>query len=194
MADDGVIKFNCEWVDKPLSIQIPDELKYWRDKMHQLKLIGEYADVNIGYGNISLKTGNGFLISGTQTGNVYPIKNSNFSLVTTYDMKLNQVLCEGSVKASAESLTHAAIYEADESIKAVIHIHNKALWDSLIDKVSTSSRDVAYGTASMATEIKRLFNETSAAKEKIIVMGGHEEGIISFGENLEEAGNVILSL
>ena len=193
MADDGVIKFNCDWIDHPLQVEVPFELIAWRDKMHQLGLIGEYAAIKIGYGNISIKTDQGILISGTQTGNVYPIQSTNFSLVTSYSMALNKVSCVGA-KASAESLTHAAVYEADSSIKAVIHIHNKELWDKLIDKVPTSNRNVAYGTASMATEIRRLFKETGVAKEKIIVMGGHEEGIISFGEHLEEAGNVILNL
>jgi L-ribulose-5-phosphate 4-epimerase len=46
----------------------------------------------------------------------------------------------------------------------------------------------------MAKEIKRLFEETSLRSEKIIVMGGHEEGIISFGKNLEEAANVMLDI
>lgn len=194
MADDGVIKFNCDWINKPLSVNVPKELLFWRDKMHQLQLIGEYEDVKIGYGNISFKTDHGFLISGTQTGNIYPIKESDFSLVTAYDVELNKICCEGNVKASAESLTHAAIYSADSSIKAVIHIHNQVLWDNLIDEVPTSNRDVAYGTASMAEEIKRLFRETKVSEDKIIVMGGHQEGLITFGENLEIAGKVILSL
>ena len=59
-------------------------------------------------------------------------------------------------------------------------------------KVPTSDNLVPYGTPEMAKEIKRLFEETSLSNEKIMVMGGHEEGIISFGKNLEEAANVLL--
>ena len=44
----------------------------------------------------------------------------------------------------------------------------------------------------MANEIKRLFDETALNKEKILVMGGHREGIISFGKDLEEAGSILI--
>ncbi|MDF1672500.1 MAG: class II aldolase/adducin family protein, partial [Vicingaceae bacterium] len=102
--------------------------------------------------------------------------------------------CIGKIKASAESLTHAAFYDVDSSIKAVIHIHSRHLWDVLIDKIPTSKREVPYGTSEMASEILRLFKETSIQQEKIMVMGGHDEGIIAFGKNLQEAGKVLLDI
>ena len=191
--EDGVIKFNCNWRNESLPIQVPEELKIWRDKMHQLQLIGEYEETKIGYGNISIKTDKGILISGTQTGNKYPIKSTEFSLITDYSMDLNQVSCMGEIKASAESLTHAAVYECDRTIKAIIHIHNKVLWEQLMDRVPTSNKTVPYGTSKMASEIKRLFSETNLAQEKIMVMAGHEGGIIAFGKNLKEAGQLILN-
>ena len=67
------------------------------------------------------------------------------------------------------------------------------MWGKLIDKVPTSNREIPYGTANMASEIKRLFIETNIAQEKIMVMGGHEEGVITFGKNLKEAGQLILN-
>lgn len=194
MIDEGVIKFNCNWEDNKLPINVPVQLMEWRDKMHELKLIGEYEDIKIGYGNISIQTTLGILISGTQTGNIYPIAAKDFSLVTSYDMAQNSLDCIGKLKASAESLTHAAFYDADSSIKAVIHIHSRDLWDGLIDKIPTSKREVPYGTAEMASEIIRLFKETSIQQNKIMVMGGHDEGIIAFGKNLQEAGKVLLDI
>jgi len=44
----------------------------------------------------------------------------------------------------------------------------------------------------MAENIKRLFREYNLKDDGIIVMGGHREGIISFGKTLESAGNIIL--
>ena len=44
----------------------------------------------------------------------------------------------------------------------------------------------------MAKEMLRLFKETNLARKKIILMGGHEEGIISFGKNLAEADTIVL--
>jgi L-ribulose-5-phosphate 4-epimerase len=190
--DEGYIKFNCEWINQPLSVNVPLELKFWRDKMHKLKQIGHYAEINIGYGNISLKTPDGMIISGTQTGDVYPIQDEHFTLVTHYDINNNSVVCKGPIKASSESMTHAAIYEADTTIKAIIHIHNKELWLKLMNRVPTTKETVPYGTPDMANEIFRLFNETSVNHDKIIVMAGHDEGVIVFGNDLEEAGKTIL--
>jgi len=191
--DEGYIKFNIDWDHQPLSVEVPEELMVWRDKMHELKQIGHYHEINIGYGNISVKTPKGILISGTQTGDVYPIKLEHFTLVDNHDIDKNYVHCVGPVKASSESMTHAAVYEADDSIKAIIHVHNIELWNQLMDVVPTTHKEVPYGTPEMANEIFRLFQETNVKEEKIIVMAGHEEGIISFGKNLDEAGEILLN-
>ena len=192
--EDGVIKFSCDWSQEPLGLPVSVELIQWRDKMHQLGLIGVYEKLGVGYGNISIKTPQGIFISGSQTGHIYPIQGKDFSLIDSYSIEKNQVSCRGEVKASSESLTHAAVYEADDTINAVIHIHHQQLWLDLMDKVPTSSKDVPYGTPQMAGEIKRLFDESTLSQDKIMVMAGHEEGIIAFGKDLEEAGAVILNL
>ena len=44
----------------------------------------------------------------------------------------------------------------------------------------------------MAKEIIRVSRKDSVKDLKIIVMSGHEEGIITFGKDLEEAGNILL--
>ena len=59
-------------------------------------------------------------------------------------------------------------------------------------KVSTTEKNVSYGTPEMAKEIIRLFKQDNLIDKKILVMSGHEEGIISFGANLEEAANILL--
>lgn len=187
--DEGYIKFECNWINKPLPISVPDSLLFWRDKMHQLGLIGYYPQHKVGYGNISIRTKQGILISGTQTGNTYPIKATDFTLVTAYDIKNNNVTCEGTIQASSETLTHAAIYEGDKSVNAVIHIHHLKLWTKLLHRVSTTNKNILYGTPEMANEISRL---ALLKNNKIIVMEGHEEGIIAYGKDLNEAGNVIL--
>jgi ribulose-5-phosphate 4-epimerase/fuculose-1-phosphate aldolase len=193
IIDEGSIKFNCQWINEPLSIIIPAELLNWRDKMYELKQIGYYPELNIGYGNISLKMPQGILISGTQTGNIYPIQPEHFTLVTNFNLDQNKVICRGLIKASSESMTHLAIYQSDKSINAIIHIHNFSLWQNLTNKVPTTNKNVLYGTPEMAKEIYRLFQETNVKQEKIIVMAGHQEGIISFGFSLEEAGNILLN-
>jgi L-ribulose-5-phosphate 4-epimerase len=187
LIDEGYIKYNINWINEPLPVIVPEQLMVWRDKMHELKQIGHYAEINIGYGNISVKVDGGFLISGTQTGDVFPIEQKHFTLVTDYDIKANSVTCKGEIKASSESMTHAAVYEADDTINTIIHIHNMELWEKLMNKVPTTQKQVPYGTPEMANEIFRLFNETNVQEEKVIVMAGHEEGIIFFGSSIKEA-------
>jgi len=191
--DEGYIKFNCNWI---LSNDIPldkvAELNMWREIMYDKGWIGLYPD-GIGFGNISMRCDEKtFLISGTATGGLPTLTKSHYSLVTNYDLSTNTVTCMGPVKASSESLTHALIYECSAATNAVIHIHNLDLWNRLLHHAPTSSENISYGTPEMANEIKRLFAETALRKEKIIVMGGHQEGIISFGRDLEEAGSILI--
>jgi ribulose-5-phosphate 4-epimerase/fuculose-1-phosphate aldolase len=192
--DEGYIKFNCNWIlSKDIPLHKIAELNVWRTIMYKKGLIGMYPD-GIGYGNISVRCSEKeFLISGTATGGLAALNESHYSLVTNYDLSTNSVTCTGPIKASSESLTHGLIYECSPSTSAVIHIHSLGLWNRLIHQVPTTSKDISYGTPEMADEVKRLFEETSVSKEKIIVMGGHREGIISFGKNLEEAANILIT-
>jgi ribulose-5-phosphate 4-epimerase/fuculose-1-phosphate aldolase len=190
----GSIKYECTWErTAPFDIQQMDELSACRIKLHGLGFIGVYPN-GIGYGNISIRLKDKlFLITGTSTGHLASLTNEHYTKVTGYDFAQNRLTCQGPIKASAESLTHAAVYECDKETDAVIHIHDKKLWDQLIGKVPTTSPEVEYGTPQMALEIFRLFKESDVKTTKILVMAGHEEGIISFGSNLEEAKNVILN-
>ncbi|MGD1701730.1 hypothetical protein [Dapis sp. BLCC M229] len=58
-------------------------------------------------------------------------------------------------------------------------------------KVPTSNPDVPYGTLQIAKEMFRLFDEENLGVEKILVMAGHEDGIICFGKDLDEAANIL---
>jgi len=191
--DEGYIKFNCNWIKTNI---IPEDkavaINVWRDIMYKKGLIGVYDD-GIGFGNISARCEDQtFLITGSSTGEFEKLNETHYSLVTNYNLLQNSLTCKGPIKASSESLTHALIYECSPETNAVIHIHNIDMWNNLIHKVPTTKIEATYGTPEIANEIKRLFSESTVAAEKIIVMGGHKEGIISFGRTLEEAGNILL--
>ena len=192
--DEGYIKFNCSWQQQELNITIPPEIKIWRDRMYELKLIGHYQEFNVGYGNISMLMKEKMLVSGTQTGEIYPIEDQHFTIVDDYSIDRNWVHCVGEIKASSESLTHLAIYQCNRSIQAIIHIHNLSLWSKLLNKLPTTNPEIPYGTPEMAKEIERLFQQTDVEQSQVIVMAGHQEGIISFGKTMSEAGNRILQL
>ena len=112
--------------------------------------------------------------------------------MVAYDFKRNWLRCEGSAIASSESLTHAAVYESDAKAGSVIHSHDSKLWGALLNQAPTSSKAADYGTPEMAYEVMRLFKRTDVQDRKILVMAGHEGGIIVFGRDLEEAFAVLL--
>jgi ribulose-5-phosphate 4-epimerase/fuculose-1-phosphate aldolase len=66
------------------------------------------------------------------------------------------------------------------------------LWKALLGRAPTTSNAVEYGTPEMAQEIMRLFEATDVQNQKILVMAGHEAGIVTFGKNLEEAFAVLM--
>ena len=195
--DDGVIKFQIKWEEgAPIDHPVLMDLMYWRDRMYELKLIGFDKRYQVGYGNISIRIpgSNEFLISGTQTGHIRNLKAVHYTRVVSYDIDRNGLTCVGPVKASSESLTHAAIYEADQSIQAIIHIHHDEQWKNLLNKVPTTNETVPYGTPEMAYEIKRLFSDEAVSQGDIIAMAGHQGGLITFGNTLKEAAQPYLSV
>ena len=60
---------------------------------------------------------------------------------------------------------------------------NLELWTKLLNILPMTSKDVEYGTPQMANEMIRLWNsnERNVKDVKVIVMGGHKEGLISVG-------------
>jgi len=193
MDEKGYIKFQCNWIKtEPVDNKLIEEIVLCRNKLYKLGLIGAYSN-GIGFGNLSIRLTNSvFLITGTATGQIAKLNNNHFTKVTAYNFIKNSLTCEGPVKASSESLTHAAVYESNNFANVVIHIHNKSLWKKLLNVLPATSPEIEYGTPAMAEEVKRLFKETDLIEKKMFVMAGHEEGIISFGNNLEEAFKTIL--
>nr|MCK4930112.1 class II aldolase/adducin family protein [Nanoarchaeota archaeon] len=190
----GYIKFNCKWIkSEPLPFEQLREINKWRDKLYNLGLIGVY-DNGIGFGNISIRLNNSeqVIITGSSTGGIKRLNEQHYTTVVDFDLEKNSLTCKGPIKASSESLTHAVIYQADPKIRGIIHAHNLDLWEKLINKIPTTAKDVKYGTPEMAKEVIRLFNETKVRNKKIFVMGGHKEGIFSFGKDLDEAGKILL--
>ena len=192
--DEGYIKYQCYWTrEDSITSEEVRELNHWRSKLYKLGLIGEYSN-GIGFGNLSrrLNPQHQFIVTGTQTGAIADLTPQQYTKVTEFDWQQNYVRCSGAIKASSESLTHGALYAANPDVKAVIHIHSLNLWQQLLDVVPTTAPDCAYGTPEMAEEIIRLSQAMTTPSTRILVMSGHEEGIITFGKDLNEAGNTLL--
>lgn len=195
--DEGYIKYSLEWTPGPAPMPgVAREIENWRRPLYEAGLIGLYQDLGIGFGNISRRCGGPgqFLISGTQTGDIAETSEQHYALVTAVDIDANTVACVGPVRASSEAMTHAAIYALDERIAAVVHVHSRRLWARCLDRLPTTDPGIAYGTPAMAREFARLFADSDFEQAQVAVMGGHEEGLVSFGPSLAGAARRMLSL
>jgi L-ribulose-5-phosphate 4-epimerase len=194
MMDEGVIKFNCNWQPGKLPAGINcTELLQTRNELFRLGLIGYDEAEKVGFGNISSRVkGDQFIISGTQTGHIAMLSENELSLVSETIIATNTVYCSGPAKASSESMTHAAIYQLIPAANAVIHIHHNGMWKKLKHQLPTTKADIGYGTQAMANEIERLLKEKNLLTQRLLVMAGHQDGIISFGETMEAAAQALL--
>jgi hypothetical protein len=195
--DEGYIKYVSHWTQGPATHTLAArELDTWRRPLYEAGLIGQYEDLGIGYGNISVRRGSGdlFLISGTQTGHLPITDERHYSLVTDCDIRGNIVRCSGPIQASSEAMTHAAIYALGDAICAVVHVHSAELWRRSLGKLPTTNPDVAYGTSDMARELDRLYRLEGFKDAGVAVLAGHEEGLVSIGGTLEQATQRVLRL
>jgi L-ribulose-5-phosphate 4-epimerase len=169
------------------------ELNACRRKLPDQHLMGVGSN-GVGFGNLSVRdsASRNFYITGSATGGLSELTPTDCVRVVTYDFARNWLCYEGAAVPSSESLTHAAIYESDPTISAVIHCHDSVLWRTLLDRVPTTSKAIAYGTPEMAYEIMRLFTVSDVRSREIFVMAGHEGGIVTFGKNLEDAFDVVM--
>ncbi|MEM8906330.1 MAG: class II aldolase/adducin family protein [Bacteroidota bacterium] len=187
--EEGYVKFNCNWTPTAaLPEETLQELQQARQKVYAWGGIGAY-DNGIGFGNISQRyRGEQFLISGSATGNFSVLGPQHFSWVTNFDIHQNRVACQGPIKASSESMSHAVIYQQCPEVNAVIHLHHLALWKRLRYQIPTTAEQVAYGTPEMANAIIELLQQSTLRhQERFLAMAGHREGLIAFGEHLSDA-------
>ncbi len=196
-TSEGYIKFQCDWKKEEIHISPPDfeALQHWRKTLFDLHLIGALPN-GIGYGNISIRATqtNQFFITGSATGHIDELSENDYSRVISYDIEKNSLQCIGQTKASSESLSHGAIYQSCPAVNAIIHIHSESLWKRYLHDYPTTLQETAYGTPEMAYEIIRIIQLSENQHQGIIIMGGHTDGIIAYGQTMNEAGTILLEI
>lgn len=195
---EGVVKYQLKHLagSNPPEIKIA-ELNAWRTIMLRLELIGQSPSRygGLGFGNISQRLDNEqFIISGTQTGHLAHLSANDYCIINKADPTANMIQSQGPCKPSSEALTHASVYQSNPAIKSVIHVHNSEIWNNTEAlKLPCTSKDITYGTPEMAAAVSQLFQQHSFASYNIFTMLGHEDGVVSFGKNLQEAATDLTS-
>jgi L-ribulose-5-phosphate 4-epimerase len=193
-AQEGVIKYQLMHTQTPIREKLSlTEINAWRTIIFRLGLIGQNPERydNFGFGNISQRLNpqsNQFVISGTQTGHIEHLSPKHYCLVVNADPRKNQIQSCGLYKPSSESLTHASIYAQDCDIQAVIHAHSPEIWSNTVAlKLPHISADIPYGTVEMARAVEQLLQSVNLQRASLFTMLGHEDGVVSFGGNMQEA-------
>jgi ribulose-5-phosphate 4-epimerase/fuculose-1-phosphate aldolase len=206
--EEGVIKFHAEHRSAALEARVYGELarrlNAWRKTLSLLQVVGRdpgrYGGA--GYGNLSGRIGspgNGagrraMLITGSQTGHLPELALEHYTVVTQYDLATFTVESHGSTLPSSETLTHGAIYDLSPHIRFVFHAHAPALWQRAAAlRIPTTDPSVGYGTIDMAYAVQNLYRTTALSETRLLAMGGHEDGVISFGHTAKEAGETLVS-
>ena len=191
---EGVIKYQLEHTEKPIVEKISlSEINAWRTIIFRLGLIGQDPERydNLGFGNISQRLdsqSSQFIISSSQTGHIEHLSPEHYCLVVKADPQKNQIQSCGLYKPSSESLTHASIYAQDGNIQAVIHVHSPEIWNNTAAlNLPHISSDIPYGTVEMAIAVEQLFQSGDLQRTSLFTMLGHEDGVVSFGVNMQEA-------
>lgn len=207
MRQEGVIKFRADHTRRPLEARRVGEtacrLIAWREIMALTGLVGRdpVRYEGAAYGNVSARLGppssalgrRAFLITGTQTSDKRCLALDDFAVIERYNFGDNRVWSHGPADPSSESMTHGAIYDLGPHIRCVLHAHSPVLWRNARRlRIPTTAEFVPYGTPEMAYEVQRLYRETVLPERPILSMGGHEDGIVVFGRDVEKAGQVLL--
>ncbi len=190
---EGVIKFQLQHRERKLASIDITELDAWREIFKQTGTIGQVEDRYDGYGfgNLSQRTESGFLISGTQTGNLSRTSLADYAEVVEWDSRQNSVISRGEVRPSSESLTHGVIYDACPGVMAVFHLHSPDIWKAAEKLgIAVTDSEITYGTPEMADAVKQTVQQCDLPG--ILSMGGHDDGIVGYGRTLRETGLILI--
>lgn len=194
LPEEGVTKFTLHWehAAAPRQAEIATLLD-WRDVLFARQLIG--ADPQryggIGFGNVSCRSPQGFLISATQTGALPTLATAHFCTVTDWNIAGNQIHARGPQAPSSEALSHAACYAAHPDIHWVFHVHSPVLWQAAERLgIAATPMDAEYGTPAMAEAISAIVRD--ARLPLLLQMAGHEDGIIAAGQTAAQCGALLL--
>ncbi len=194
MPDEGYIKFRCMHTPSgPAPLEFLQELNDLRTDLVRAGLVGVTQD-GIGYGNVSLRwKGDAFWVTASNTGHIPELGPEGYSLVERCDIASNTVWSRGVMKASSESMTHAAVYTSSPSINCVVHVHHNAFYSMLLQgHAPATAPDAAFGTPAMAVSVAELV--CRHPEDGVIVMTGHDDGVILYAPGIDHMRDLLAML
>ena len=193
LNDEGYIKYVCVHEEGPAPLhEAWQELNDLRTDLVKAGLIGVLEN-GVGYGNVSLRTEGGFIVSASATGHIAELGPEHYAYVPRCDIDANTVWSIGPAQASSESMTHAAVYEASPETGCVIHMHHPVLFSQLLEgQAPATAPEAAYGTPAMAHSVAELVRKHPA--DGIIAMTGHPDGFLMYAPNVNHMRDLLYML
>jgi len=198
---EGVIKFQLDFRAGPSPADaLLAELNRWRARFRDLGLIGQDPEryEGLGFGNLSRRLpsrkDNAFIISGTQTGHLEKLQARHYATVLRCDPSANHLQAFGQIKPSSEGLSHGILYQGNPEVRWVMHLHSPEIFNHYRPlKLPHTDPSAAYGTPAMASAIQALAKSRDATDPSLLVMGGHQDGILAYGSDAETTGQLVIT-
>ena len=184
MKDNIGVKFRTVFV----SNHVPDDRKKdllieWGKRFARLGLAPRSM------GNLSFRTGKGFVVTATGVALRMVNKGNLVEVVRVgKEQDLSVIYVNGTVVPSRESLLHREIYRARPEINVVFHLHDQLVVEHA-DKLNLpcTTGEQSPGSDELAREVSCLLGIMGSDRYLVI----RDHGIISLGETLEEAGRLV---
>jgi hypothetical protein len=148
----------------------------------------------LGYGNVSCRAGSGFVISGTQTGHLPVLADNQYVTAYGWDIPRFALWSCGSVQPSSEAMTHAMLYDALPDAGAILHVHAPEIWHRLrLSGFPQTPPEAGYGSPAMVSAVAALAIRHGWRDEGVMVMAGHQDGLIAFGADLAGGHRLLMT-
>lgn len=197
---EGVIKFQLDFTEGPAPAGgLLVELNEWRTVFMERGLLGQDSQRYDGYGfgNLSRRLpdrgDDAFLISGTQTGHRKILQPEDYAIVLDCDPETNHLKATGQVKPSSEALSHGILYQGAQEIIWVMHLHSPDIFRQRVRfNLPCTHPSADYGTPEMAAEILKLAQRHDKEEPGLLVMTGHQDGILAYGPSAQMTGELVI--
>ncbi len=163
-----------------------EELRNWCNQFHKNNLTLPIDGASTG--NLSFRTEDGFIITGTSLKTKENLNNDYFVYVDNYDVYNNTIYAEGKQEPSCESIMHFLIYNTRGDINAIFHGHDASIVKNAEKlKLPVTEEEAPPGTIELANEVLSVLGNNNF----IVIKNG---GFVSVGRTMKEVGELALNI
>jgi len=163
-----------------------EELKNWCNQFHKNNLTPVRNGASTG--NLSFRTEDGFIITGTTLKTKENPSNDSFVFVENYDVYNNTFYADGKLEPSSESIMHYLIYNTRDDINAIFHGHDSSIVKNAEKlKLTVTKNEQPSGTMEVANEVLGVLGNNNF----VVIKNG---GFVSMGSSMKEAGEQAINI